>query len=195
DRALLLADVVVEDGAQVALARRGEDHNNRFPSIFGASGQLSGCPRRRATADAHEQPLFAGKTARHLDRVIIGHGDDLIDQARLQHIGHKASANALNLGWPRLATRKHRRGGWLDRDHLQSWLARFKRLADAGQRATRPDARYHRVYLALGVAPDLLRRRLAVNLWVGGILELLWHPGARCLLLQLFHLRDGSRHA
>ena len=58
-----------------------------------------------------------------------------------------------------------------------------------------PTPRHEDVDLAVGVAPDLLGRRLAVNLRVGRVLELLRHEGVRRILDQLLGLGDGALHA
>ncbi len=54
-------------------------------------------------------------------------------------------------------------------------------LSRTGDRAARADAGDDGVDLAAGVFEDLLRRRLAVDLEVGGVVELLRQPGAGCL--------------
>src|SRR5206468_6444524 len=64
--------------------------------------------------------------------------------------------------------------------------ALLQHLSDAGNRAAGADARHNRVDLAAGVAPDLFGRRLAMNLRVGWIVELLRAPSAGGLGRDLF---------
>ena len=61
------------------------------------------------------------------------------------------------------------------RDHLDVGAALLQHLADAGDRAAGPDARDEGVDLAVEVGPDLLGRRAAVDLGVGGVRELHRH--------------------
>ena len=72
-----------------------------------------------------------------------------------------------------------RRVDRLDGDDLDAGLAALEHLAAAGDRAAGADAADEDVDLAVGVAPDLLGGRLAVDLGVGRVLELLGHEGVR----------------
>ena len=56
---------------------------------------------------------------------------------------------------------------------LQAGLARLQHLADAGDGAAGADAGDEHVDFAVRVVPDLLGRRAAVDLRVGGVVELL----------------------
>ncbi len=49
--------------------------------------------------------------------------------------------------------------------------------------------------LPVGVVPNFLGGRLAMHLRVGGILELLWHPGVWRRGDQLLRFGDGGGHA
>src|SRR5205814_10178614 len=68
-------------------------------------------------------------------------------------------------------------------------------LPDAADRASRADAGNDRVDLAAGVAKDLLRRRFAVDLRIGWIVELLRLPRVRVLLRVLARLRQRDAEA
>ena len=99
----------------------------------------------------------------------------------VQHVGDEPGADALDLvraGPERLLVPQladHRRVDRLDRDDLDRRLAALEHLAAAGDRAAGADAADQDVDLAVGVAPDLLGGRPAVDLRVGRVLELLRH--------------------
>src|SRR5258708_7164160 len=46
--------------------------------------------------DADEHALFFAETARHLDRVLVGHGDDFVVYLAVQDAGDEAGADALD---------------------------------------------------------------------------------------------------
>ena len=62
--------------------------------------------------------------------------------------------------------------GGLHGDHLHARLALLEHLADARDGATGADAGHDDVDVAVGVGPDLLGGRAAVDLGVGGVGEL-----------------------
>jgi hypothetical protein len=69
---------------------------------------------------------------------------------------------------PGLAAGEDRGARRLDGDHLERGLAGLEHLADAGDRAAGADAGDDDVDLAVGVLPDLLGRRAAVDPdWTG----------------------------
>src|SRR5262249_23099184 len=192
---LSVAHVVVERSAEVALAGRGEDGDDELASILGASGDLGGGPGSGAAADADEQPFFAGQAAGDLDGVVVRDLQDVVYQCGLQHGGDEARADALNLGGASLATGEHGGGGRLDSDGAEVRLARLKDLGDAGKGATSADTRDEHVYLAVGIAPQLLGGGGTVDSGIGWILELLRNPGARRLGGDLLGAGNGARHA
>src|SRR5208337_3135594 len=81
-----------------------------------------------------------------------------------------------------------RRVQGLDGDHLKRRFPALENLTATGNRPARAHSRDQNVDLASGVAPDLLGRGLAVNLWVGRVLELLGHEGVGRILDQLLGL-------
>ena len=71
----------------------------------------------------------------------------------------------------------------------------LEHLAHAGDGAAGADAGHQDVHLAVRVAPDLFGGGPAVDLRVGGVLELLGHEVLRVGGGQLFRLADGAAHA
>src|SRR5205823_1202316 len=119
---------------------------------------------RSAAADAAQDALLPRQPARHLEGRIVVDLDHLVDDAKVQHAGNEAGADALDLvraGLERLAVhllRDDRAVRRLDGDRLEARLARLDDLADAGDGAAGADARDEDVHLAVGVAPDFLGR-------------------------------------
>ena len=109
-------------------------------------------------------------------RVFVLNQDHLVDDVDVQHVGNEAGADALNRVPARLerlaALRRCVMTGLFDRldgDHLDRRLARLEHFADAGDRAAGADAADDDIDLPVGIAPDFLGRRLAVDFrdWPG----------------------------
>ena len=113
----------------------------------------------------------------------------------IEHLGDEAGADALDHVRPLWPARQHRRSIRLDGHHAEGWLARFEHLAHAGDGAARANACHQDIGLAIGIAPDLLGGGAAVDLGVGGVLELHWDEVARVSGSQLFGLADRAVHA
>ena len=148
---------------------------------------FSGClARRTATAAAaplempDRMPSSLRQAARVDDRLLVGDLLDRVDQREIEHIGHEARADALDLvraGLERLA------GALLGQDRARGGLHRHRkdRLAlgvldvarDAGDRAAGADAGDENVDRAVGVVPDLRTGGLFVDRRIGRVLELL----------------------
>ena len=65
---------------------------------------LVGAPDRGddgcAGGDAAQQALLQRQAARHLDALLAGHAHHIVQHARVQHLGHKPRADALDLRAP-----------------------------------------------------------------------------------------------
>src|SRR5262249_29180281 len=159
-------------GAQIALAQVRQHDDDKLAGVLGTAGDLDGDMGGGAGADAAQDALFAGHAPSHDEGVVILNLDDLVHDAEVEHIGHEAGADTLDLvpaGLQGLALhllRDHRAGHRLDGDALEARLALLDDLADAGNGAARADAGHEDVTLAVGVAPDFLGGGLAVDLRV-----------------------------
>ncbi len=102
----------------------------------------------------------------------------------VEHLGHEAGADPLDLVRAGRAAGEHRRGRRLDRDDQRLRAALAQHAADPGDRPAGADAGDEGADLAVGVAPDLLGRAAAMDLRVGGVGELLRHE-ALALLADL----------
>ena len=97
----------------------------------------------------------------------------------VEDLGHEPGADPLDLVRARRLAGEHRaRSAGSTATTWKLGPALLEHLADAGDRAAGADAGDQRVDLAVEVAPDLLRRRPAVDLGVGGVGELLRHERA-----------------
>src|SRR5450759_1346050 len=149
----------------------------------------------RTRRDPDEQALLGGGRARGGDRVVAGHVDDLVVDRGVQDLGDEVRAEALDLVRTRCAAVEDRRLGRLDGDDLHAGLALLEHLTDAGDRPAGADAGDEDVDLAVGVRPDLLGGRLAVDLRVRLVGELTGQHGTRSPGGDLGGAVDGALHA
>src|SRR2546425_6306130 len=73
-------------------------------------------PRR----DADEKAFLPAEPPRHLDRVVVADGDDLVVDFAVQNIRHEARPDALDSVHPGAPTLQHRRAGGLNRHDQKS---------------------------------------------------------------------------
>mmetsp|Transcript_44493 Transcript_44493/g.140382 ORF Transcript_44493/g.140382 Transcript_44493/m.140382 type:complete len:202 (-) Transcript_44493:156-761(-) len=152
---------------------------------------MNGSTRR----DAHQDALLSSKATGH------GHGiggrdlNDLVDDVHIAVVGDEASADALDLVRPRLATRHDWRLRRLDSDGLDILVLGLEKAGAARNRSTSANSTKNYVHLAISLFPDLRSRGLHVNLNVVRVVELLRHPG---VLSEggkdVFGLLDRSLH-
>ena len=127
--------------------------------------------------------------------ILIGHGDDLIVDFGIQHIRHKARADALDLVRTCNALAQHRRGGRLHSYDLDIGVLALEVLAHAGNSAAGANASHKEINLTIGVLPDLRTGGLDVCLRIGRVHELAGDKGVGNLLCQLIRLGNGTFHA
>ena len=127
--------------------------------------------------------------------VLIGHGDDLIIDLGVQHIGDKACADALNLVGTCMAFAEDGRILRLHGNDLHTGLLALEILAHAGQGAAGTDAGHEHVYSAVRILPDLRAGGFKVGLGVGGVYKLAGNEAVGNLLGQLICLGNGTLHA
>ncbi len=94
-----------------------------------------------------------------------------------------------------VAAGKHRAVGGFNRNDLHLRLAGFQNLTGAGDRAARADAGNENVDRPVGIVPDFFCRRLAVNIRIGGVFELLRYDGVGQRRSQFLRLGDCALHA
>src|SRR5262245_9510678 len=94
--------ISIQRRAQIALAVAWRNKNDQLAGILGPPGHLERGPCRRTRADADHQAFFLGQPPGHLEGVLVCHRHDLVDNACVQHIGHKACPDTLDLMWARL---------------------------------------------------------------------------------------------
>ena len=169
---LRLAQMLVERRREVALAGIGDDHDDAGAGRFWPGRDLQGRPDGGARRHPREDSLVRRELARDADRVVELDVEDLVDDAAVQDVRHEVRADALDAVAAGPSLGQH--GGVLGLDECDPHVgvSLFEHLADACDRAAGPRSRDEPVDAALGVAPDLLGGRAAVDLGIGGMLEL-----------------------
>ena len=127
--------------------------------------------------------------------VLVGDGDDLVVDLGVQHVGHKAGTDALNLVCARSALAQHGGGSRLNGHDLDVGVLALQVLADTGHGAARTDTGHEDVDLAVGVLPDLGAGGALVGIGVGRVYKLAGHKAVGDLLRQLVGLGNGALHA
>src|SRR5438128_8414061 len=149
----------------------------------------------RPGRDADEQAFLPAQPARHLDGIVIADGHNLIVDFAVQDVRYKARPDALDSVHPGAPTLEHRRASGLDGHDQKSRDSLAGDFAHTGNRAAGPHAEDERVELAVRRFQYLERRRLAVYLRVGRVLELLRHEVVRVARQQLLRGEDGAGHS
>ena len=150
--------------------------------------QLDGRPDGRAGGDAHQHTLGMADQLAGGEGVVVRDGDDLVIDLRIQHVGDKARADALDLVAAGVALAQD--GGILrlDGDDLDVRILLFQISARAGDGTAGADARDEDVDLSVGVLPDLGAGGCLMGGGVGGVDELSGDEAIRDLLRQLVGL-------
>src|SRR4051794_26551610 len=92
----------------VPLAGVGEDRHDPPAARLGPARDLHGRPHVRAARDARQDPLPAGERDGGLHGVVVGDGDDLVEQVAVEHGRHEARADAVDAVRPGSAAGEHR---------------------------------------------------------------------------------------
>src|SRR2546426_3145268 len=159
--------------AQIALTEGRHDDHDELPGILLPPRDLHGGPDGGAGRDAHQQAFFASGATGRGKGILVLHLDDLVVDPGVEHVRHEPGPDALDRMRPLRPAGENGGGGRLDGYALERWLTRPDHLADAGDRPAGADSRDQNVRCAVGVPPDLLGRRLPMDLGGRRILELL----------------------
>ena len=128
-------------------------------------------------------------------RVLVADRDDFIIDLCVEHIRHKARADALDLMRAGVALAQDRRGRRLHGHDLDLRALGLQVLADTRHSAAGADARNKDVHIAVRILPDLRAGRRAVDRRVGRVDKLAGDKAVGDLRGQLVGLRDGPLHA
>src|SRR5687768_10507031 len=85
-----------QGGGEVTLARAAANRDDEFASILGPRSDLKSGPDIGSGGNADQQAFLESQAARGIDRLLIGHLNDFIDNFEIQVLGDKARASALN---------------------------------------------------------------------------------------------------
>ena len=129
------------------------------------------------------------------ESVLVDDGDDLVIDLGVQHLGHEARADALNLVGPGHTGGQHRRAFRLHRRHPDGGVPGLQILPHAGDGAAGAHTGHEPIHLPVGILPDLRPGGLKVGLGVGGVDELAGDEAAGNLPGQLLGLGNGPPHA
>src|SRR5699024_1009570 len=162
----------VQRGGEVALPEGGHHHHDRRAGELLAGADAGGRLDGRAGGDAHQQALGAGHGAGPVHRGLRVDVDDLVVDLAVQDAWHEVRPEALDLVRAGLAAVEDRGLLGLDGDDLHPGLALLEHLAHAADGPAGADPGDHGVDRAVGVRPDLLGGGAAVDLDVGGVVEL-----------------------
>ena len=130
-----------------------------------------------------------------LERVVVVDGDDLVVDLRIEHLGDKARADALDLVRPCHACGQNRRCLGLHGHDLHVRILGFQEFSRAGNGTAGADACDENIDLAVSVGPDLGAGRLKMRLGVRGVHKLAGDKAVRNFLCKLVCLRDRALHA
>src|ERR1019366_553697 len=107
---------------EVSLTEIGNDHHDLFAGILRSGRDLERGPKRRSGGDPHQEALLTGRAVRGVKGVVVGHGNNLVEDTGFKDIGHESGANALNRMGALGTAREHRGSGWLDGNDLDFGL-------------------------------------------------------------------------
>src|SRR5271156_5725560 len=97
DLECLVAQSLKQNTRQVTFSEIRQNGHNQFARVFLPARNFDrgnySSPRR----NPNQKTFFLSEAARHVDRFIVGYGDDLIDIVPAQNAGHKPGADTLNL--------------------------------------------------------------------------------------------------
>ena len=170
---MVTASPFKEVGREIPLAGVGEDDDDHLPLELRPAGDLAGRVNRRSRWDPGEDTLFPGELTAHRKGVRGGDPDDLVDEIGLEHPRHEPGPDPLDTVRPGRPAGEDGRFRRLDGDRRKRGSSCLDDLSDPGDRPARPDTGDGGVDGPVGVPPDLLGRRPAVNGGVRRVLELL----------------------
>src|SRR6266700_2920165 len=119
----MVAEVVEEDGLEVALSGAGEDGDDDFAAIFFFARFLQGGPGDGAAADAAGEAFTFEEVDGGGDGVVIGDGDDAVDEVDAEGVGLESGAKAFDAMGAGTPAGEDGAGGGFDGDDLEGWLA------------------------------------------------------------------------
>ena len=94
---LCFADVLEEDGGDVALTEVRQDDHDGLALELWACSQLQSSGDVRASGDANEQTLVGCQLAGGCDCLLVGGGQDLVEKLAVENLRDEVCADALDL--------------------------------------------------------------------------------------------------
>src|SRR5262245_22593107 len=166
---------------QIALAGIGENGQDAFSFSQFLSCQASGvqdCTGRYAAQNA----FHFSEPAAGIARVIVGDGNQSIDNFPIKNLRHESGANTLNLVGTRFASREYGRVCRFDGVKFEVGYLLLDDLARAGSGSTGSDADDKCVEFTSNHLQNLACRSSPMYVRIGRILKLLRHEVVRMFL-------------
>lgn len=171
---MLAADVVEQHRGDVTLSKVTHDGDDQLAGVLGTLGQFQ-CtpPHDGAGGNAAEDTFTSAEFTGYADRVLQSRVQDFVVNVGVQDFRNKVGADSLDLVRTGRSTVEDRGVLGLDSDNLHAGLALLEDLANTCDGAAGAYASNKNVYFAIGVFPDFLGGRGAVDRRVGLVGELL----------------------
>ena len=94
---LSLADVLEEDGGDVALTEVRQDNHDGLALKLWALCQLQSCRDVSAGGNAYQQAFLCGQVAGGLNGLLGGGGKDFVEKLAVKYLRNEVGADALDL--------------------------------------------------------------------------------------------------
>mmetsp|Transcript_13430 Transcript_13430/g.28145 ORF Transcript_13430/g.28145 Transcript_13430/m.28145 type:complete len:210 (-) Transcript_13430:572-1201(-) len=190
----LVPQVLEECRREVSFSKGRNDGYDALSLVFGALGNLRGGQDSGTARNSAKDSLLGGHVAGHFHGVVAGDLNDLVEQAGVGVSGNKTGSDSLDFVGTGFSAGEDRRFGWFDGHDLQGRIQRLEVLPASRNCSTGSNTADQDVDLAVGIGPDFRAGRLAMDLRVVGIVELLQQKSALCGG-DFFGLGNGSTHA
>src|SRR3989304_1472002 len=112
---------------EIPLARIGQDRHDDLP-LLKVAGHFHRGKDVGPGRDADQEPLLPVQTSGHFERVLVAHGDDLIENLHVEDRRDEAGADPLNGVGPGLPSLEDGRLGRFNGDHLDPRNLRLANL-------------------------------------------------------------------
>ena len=152
---LSFADVLEEDGGDVALTEVRQDNHDSLALELWALRQLQSCGNVSAGGDTNQQAFLGSQVAGCLDGLLGGGRKDFVEKLAVKYLRNEVSAKALDLVRASVAFRQDRGVGRLNGYQVQVWVLGLQEAACTGNGAAGAYASNEGVNLALCVFPNL----------------------------------------
>src|SRR5271156_3654125 len=190
----LIAQRLKQNAGQITLSEVRKNNHQQLACVLFPARDFDRGRYRSSRRNSHQQAFFLGESARHIDRLIVGHSHYFIDIIPAQNAGHKPGADTLNFVRRRLAAREYGALRRLNRNSFKRRFLRFDVLTNAGDGPARAYAGNQEIDRSIRILPNFGPGGFEMNLRIRRIIELLRHETVWSFSKNLLSFRDGSLH-